>query len=79
MSYVRGQWKVCCDRCGLRYKSGDLRREWTGLRTCSDCYDAKHPQLNVRGVRDPQSPPWARPAPAEIFTSVDGDVSEDDL
>lgn len=82
--YVKGQWNAICDRCGHEYKSGKLRREWTGLMVCTgpgtaDCWEPRHPQDGVRGVRDPQSPAWTRPEPAPIYTSVVGDVSEDDL
>ena len=34
-----------CDRCGFQYKYLQLQREWNGLRTCPECWEAKHPQL----------------------------------
>ena len=82
--YVKGQWDVICDRCGHRYKNVQLRREWTGLMVCTghdtaDCWEPRHPQDMVRGVADRQAPPWTRPEPEPIYTSVAGDVSEDDL
>jgi hypothetical protein len=82
--YVKGSWKATCDRCGFDYHHFRLRREWTGLRTCSgpqtaDCWDPRHPQDGVRGVADNQTTAWARPEPDAVFTSVVGDVSEDDL
>jgi len=72
--YVKGQWNACCDRCGIKYKSSQLRKEWTGLMVCTgpntaDCWEARHPQDRVRGVRDLQAPPWSRPMPDPIYVT----------
>lgn len=56
-----GQWNANCDRCGEKFKARQLRKEWTGLRVCSDCFDQRHPQEFLRGKKDRQSPPWVRP------------------
>ena len=51
-----------CDRCGFRYGLRELRKEWNGLKTCPECYESKHPQLNpVRKVADPQAVREPRP------------------
>ena len=34
-----------CDRCGQQYKYLELRKEWTGLKVCPECYEVKAPQL----------------------------------
>lgn len=73
MGYDKGSWNVLCDRCGFKYKNTQLRLEWTGLRTCcgagtNDCWDPRHPQLDVKGVEDRQAPPWVRPEPPDTFT-----------
>lgn len=70
MTYKHGQWAVICDRCGFRFHSGQLRREWTGLRVCSgaatnNCWEPRHPQDFVRGKADRQAPPWVRPEPED--------------
>ena len=70
--YEHGQWNVICDRCGSEYKARQLRMEWTGLRVCSgpltrNCWEPRHPQDFVRGVKDPQAPPWTRPEAADTF------------
>jgi hypothetical protein len=56
-----------CDRCGLRYPLKDLKTEdimgrSTGIRTCPQCFDASHPQLDTRYVRtsDKQAVPDSR-------------------
>lgn len=80
-TYVLGQWKAICDRCGQTHLSSNLRLEWTGLRVCSDCYEPRHPQDYVKGKTDRQAPPWVRPRPPEIDVSVGSgnEVSAEDL
>lgn len=61
MAFILGQWKVVCDRCGFEFRNVQLRKEWTGLRVCGDCWEPRHPQDRLRGKADRQSPPWVRP------------------
>jgi len=72
--YVKGQWNACCDRCGIKYKSGQMKKEWTGLMVChgpgtADCWEPRHPQDRVRGVPDRQAPPWSRPMPTPVYVT----------
>lgn len=76
--YLHGSYNAICDRCGFEYKSGQLRKEWTGLRVCSTCFEVRHPQDFVRGKPDRQAPPWVRPEPPEIYLAP-GDVRAEDL
>jgi hypothetical protein len=81
--WAEGQWKVACDRCGFWYKSDQLRLEWNNLRTCcghgtNNCWEVRHPQEFVKGVKDRQAPPWVRPAPPDIELQP-GDVTPEDL
>lgn len=48
---VGARSQAICDRCGFQYDYLQLRQEWNGLRTCPECWEAKHPQL------DPIYPP----------------------
>lgn len=78
--YVKGQWNVLCQRCGHKFKSGKLRREWTGLMTCcgvdtNNCFDPRHPQDSVKGKTDKQAPAWVSPEPAPII--IDPNVPQD--
>lgn len=59
--YAHGQWNAICDRCGFKFKSSQLRKEWTGYRVCSGCFEPRHPQDYLKGRKDKQSPPWTRP------------------
>lgn len=67
MTFRSGDYSAVCDRCGFGFYASELRKEWTGLRVCRECFDYKHPQLNVRGVADKIRPPWTRPEPPDVF------------
>lgn len=47
---------VECDRCGFDYRVQDVRTEWNGLVVCRSCYEPRHPQDFVKGVKDDTSP-----------------------
>lgn len=59
--YAHGQWNAICDRCGFKFKSSQIRKEWNGLRTCRACWEPRHPLDFVRGKPDSQTVPWSRP------------------
>ena len=75
--YVKGQWNALCQRCGFVHKSGQIRKEWTGLMVCKSCWEPRHPQDSVTGRVDKQAPPWSSPEPADVFRTVE--VTGDDL
>ncbi len=57
-----------CARCEKKVHVSELRKEWTGLRVCHDCFDFRNAQDFVRGVRDKQMVPGgALPEPADVF------------
>ena len=57
MAYALGKFaKALCDRCGFEYKLNELKQEWNGLKTCPDCYEPKHPQLEpLTATADPEA------------------------
>lgn len=59
--YVEGSWNATCDCCGRGFKFGDLQKRWDGAWACSACWEPRHPQDFVRGVKDNPSVPIARP------------------
>jgi len=84
--FRKGQWNTRCDRCGFKFKSSQLKLEWTGLRVCSgggtnNCHEARHPQEFVRGRADKQSPAWVRPEPpdADVSPGSGNEVTADEL
>lgn len=40
-----GVWAIC-DRCSFKRRHVQLKKEWTGLLVCDECYDAKPPDLS---------------------------------
>jgi len=67
--YAAGQWSVICDQCGKKFKSSQVKKQWDGLIVCKRCYDPRHPQDFVRGVKDDQSVPFTRTESTIAFTS----------
>ena len=70
MKYATGRKSLAiCDRCGQRYRYLKLRKEWNGLKTCPDCFEPKHPQL------EPSSPPFE----PQVLHEPRIDVKEDNI
>ena len=67
-----------CDRCGFQRPLNALRKEWTGLRVCKDCFETRHPQDFVRSRIDKQAVRDPRPPPADHFVGLN-EVTADDL
>ena len=66
-----GKWNVICDRCGKKFKSDEVQREWTGLIVCKDrCFETRHPQDFVRSRPDNTQVAFTRPEPVDQFVSV---------
>lgn len=80
--YKLGDINADCDRCGFTFKGAELRKEWTGLRVCRDCWETRHPQDFLRGKADHQAHEWTRPPGPdnEPFVNDGGtDITPDDL
>jgi|TARA_R110002124_G_scaffold8160_6_gene44573 hypothetical protein len=61
--------KGICDRCGQQYDYLSLRKEWTGFKVCSECYEPKAPQLQPHAPPpDPQALKDPRVDRIEPFT-----------
>lgn len=65
-----GDWNTVCFECGRKRKASTLKRHWQGYFVCPEHNEARHPQDFVRGVQDPQTPPWTQPMPADQFVAV---------
>lgn len=73
--HVHGLWNVICQRCGFKYKSNQLQREWTGFIVCygpgtNECWEPRHPQDFLRGKKDPQRVEYIRPDLRDKFVDV---------
>ena len=48
--------RAICDKCGFEVSYRSLKKEWTGIMACPQCWDPKHPALNpVRNLSDPEA------------------------
>ena len=76
MSYVPyfkpGSWIVECFLCGRMFKGEELRRTWDGKFVCQQDYEAKHPQLSVRGVKDQIRVPFSSPEGPDTYIDQQG-------
>ena len=45
-----------CDRCSFTVRVSSLSEEWNGLVVCNECFEPRHPQDLVKGVKDDTSP-----------------------
>lgn len=61
MNYIPGDFWRICDRCGFRYRASQTFKTWDGLYVCHNDFESRHPQDFVRGRRDNQNVPGARP------------------
>ena len=76
--YKQGDWNAICDICGFKFKASQLRRDYDGRMVCREDWSPKHPQRDLRSVRDDQSVPWTRPEPEDNFIDR-GPVDPDSL
>lgn len=65
-----GRWSAICDRCGFRFHSDELIKEWDGLRVCKPCWEPRHPQDLIRIKPEKVAPPWTRPEHEDNFLYV---------
>jgi|TARA_R110001583_G_scaffold190440_1_gene354707 ribosome-binding protein aMBF1 (putative translation factor) len=67
MTYAVGKKSLgLCDRCGQQYPYLSLRKEWTNLKVCPECFETKQPQLEpTPPASEPQALYDPRPARKE--------------
>ena len=80
---MQGHIRGICDRCGVEFLLDQLRKEWTGLRTCHGpgthhCWEPRHPQDYVRSS-GPDRMPYDKREVGPITYLSPGDVTADDL
>jgi hypothetical protein len=68
VGYVPGDFWRIDDRTGFKVRSSQTREEWTGAIVDKGSWEARHPQDFVRGKKDDQRVPDARPRPTDVFT-----------
>ena len=79
MSFATAKYAYgLCDQCGQRYKLKRLKKQWDGIKSCPQCFDTKHPQLQPKNrPADPEALRDPRPnTDVEIFS---GKIITDDV
>lgn len=76
--YAPGDYYMRCDRTGRKYLASNMRKEWNGKWVHKDFWEQRHPQDFLRGRKDDQTVPNARPDTPENYLEV-GDVTVEDL
>jgi hypothetical protein len=75
--YSHGNYNVICDLCGQKHKSTEVRMQWNNLLACNTCFEPRNPQDFVKGIRDDQRVPIARPDSNPKFITTQ--ISPEDL
>jgi len=71
MSYFKSsQYNVICDRCGFKFKSGELRKDWQGLMVCDKDFETRNQQDFIKIRPEKAIPEWTRPRPQDDFKNV---------
>lgn len=65
-----GDWKYDCQRCGWTFPSHEIRKEWTGLYVCANCWEPKHPQLLIKIREETARPKFINKDPIDQFVQV---------
>lgn len=65
--FASGQYNAICDRCGFKFKSSELRKDWQGLMVCDKDFEQRHPQDLIKIRAEKIIPDWVRPRPEDIF------------
>lgn len=73
--YRRGDYYVICDICGLQYYRSECKKNWKQQIVCKQCYESKHPQLDVKTVPERMEVADARPpVPETMMVAADVDA-----
>ena len=73
-----GDYRVICDYSGFKFWASECRMTWDGYFVHEKYWEPRHPQDFVRGRKDQQRVPIARPEQTDVFLSTN-EVSRDDL
>lgn len=65
-----GDYWMIDDLSGFKMRRSEARKTWDGFWVHKDNWEAKHPQLSLKGIKDKQSVKPVRPRPTEVFIGV---------
>ena len=69
-TFRSGQWNALCDRCGFKFKSSELRKDWQGLMVCDKDFERRHPQDFIKVKPETALPEWTRPKLPEEYLPI---------
>lgn len=71
MSYLPGENKVACDRCGFTRLASECRMTWDGWLVCfPECWEEKHPALQPHKLSPDRTTAKVTRPPKEYFIEV---------
>ena len=67
-----------CQRCGFKRRLNEIRKEWTGLRVCGDCFDprpadTRPPRYKPEGLPRADAAPQTEPIFREDYPISEGE------
>lgn len=66
MGFKSGDHYVICDQCGFKKYRSECRFQWDNLLVCKECYDPRHPQLDIQ-VKKESTPKDLRPEGEDVY------------
>ena len=73
-----GDYNIICDYSGFKIKRSQARMTWDNYLVKKEFWEPRQPQDFVRGRKDNQTVPVARPEQSDRFLT-NNEVSRDDL
>jgi len=68
--YRKQDYWMIDDLTGEKMRRSEAKKTWDGFWVHKDNWEAKHPQLSLKGRKDKQSVKPVRPPPADVFIGV---------
>lgn len=72
--YVPGGAYGICDRCGFKHRLLSLRKEWSGLKVCGECFDPRPEHLDPPYINPEEGKPLREPRPEPLIEADDDDI-----
>lgn len=68
--FESGQANAICDRCGFRFKTGELTKTWDGFWVCHEDFEPRHIGDFIKAPAAEKPLPFTRPEPADTFVGA---------
>lgn len=67
---ILGQWNVICDVCGVKFKSGQVKKRWDGFLVCDKDWEQRHPMDFFKMPDEVIAVKETRPQAQDVFTNT---------